>query len=341
MPKVSYVITVYNKTPFLPYVVAGLGAQEGDFEREFIFVDDGSTDDSVECLERLTPPLGNVRIIRQKNRGPALATNAGIDAATGDYIKLVDGDDILLPWTTRVLMDAMKETGCRVAYGRLSREYVPDPDGDPMAPIEKIIRRPGPVKRDKRKLVRSLKVSRINPSRTLATTEIVRQVGGCDPTVIVQDYSIELRMANAGHFAFVDEVMCIAPKIAPGRVSENAVQTLHDLNMSLAGLLRDNPDIPWRYRWYAHQRAASRAWKWTQRHGSRADAWRAFIRFTGAVLGFTPATHDAIDKNSAIFRKIADIRIPPKIPAGGTADRDRPAIPPARTVGTDSGSMAE
>jgi hypothetical protein len=310
VPTVSYVITVYNKAPFLPYVIAGLTVQEGDFEREFIFVDDGSTDDSVECLERLTPPLGNVTIIRQDNRGPALATNAGIDAATGDYIKLVDGDDILLPWTTQVLMDAMKETGCRVAYGRLSREYRTDQEGGPAAFITSYTRRPGPVTRDRRKLVHSLKVSRINPSRMMATAEIVREVGGCDPTVIVQDYSIELRLANAGHFAFVDEIMCISPSFAPGRVSENAVQTLHDLNMSLAGLLRDYPEIAWRYRWYAHQRAASRAWKWTQRHGSRADAARAFIRFTAARLGLLPATHDAIDKTSAIFRKTANIRIP-------------------------------
>ena len=47
---VSYVVTIYNKTAALPFLVAGLAAQEGDFEREFIFVDDGSTDGSVPLL---------------------------------------------------------------------------------------------------------------------------------------------------------------------------------------------------------------------------------------------------------------------------------------------------
>ncbi len=341
MPTVSYVITVYNKAPYLPYVIAGLGAQEGDFDREFIFVDDGSTDDSFEDLERLTPPLGDVKIIRQKNLGPALATNTGFDAVTGDYIKLVDGDDILLPWTTKLLMDAMMKTGCQVAYGRSRREYLPDQSGDPAAYVASQSRQPGKIRRDKRNLVPSLRRSRTHPSGLMATANAVRAAEGCDPNVFVQDYSFELRMGVLEHFVFVDEFMSIGPRTASGRVSEYSVQTLHDLNMSLAGLLRDNPDIPWRYRWYAHQRAASRAWKWTQRHGSRADAWRAFIRFTAARLGLLPATHAGIDKTSAIFRKIADIRIPPRTPAGGTADRDRPAIPPARTDGTDSGSMAE
>lgn len=55
MIDISYVITVYNKAPFLEAMLLSLGNQSGDFSREFIFVDDGSTDKSVE-------------IIRQKNR---------------------------------------------------------------------------------------------------------------------------------------------------------------------------------------------------------------------------------------------------------------------------------
>ena len=53
MNGVSYIVTVYNKASFLPATIAALAAQQGDFEREFIFVDDGSTDGSIDQLRQL------------------------------------------------------------------------------------------------------------------------------------------------------------------------------------------------------------------------------------------------------------------------------------------------
>ena len=52
MSSVSFIIPVYNKSSFLKYVIKCLKNQSGDFEREFIFVDDGSTDNSYEIKDR-------------------------------------------------------------------------------------------------------------------------------------------------------------------------------------------------------------------------------------------------------------------------------------------------
>ena len=57
MTGVSYIITVYNKAPFVAYMLAGLKSQSGDFEKQFIFINDGSTDESMQ-------------IIRTVNRAP-------------------------------------------------------------------------------------------------------------------------------------------------------------------------------------------------------------------------------------------------------------------------------
>ena len=117
MPRVSYVVTVYNKAPYLPYVVEGLTSQLGEFEREFIFVNDGSSDGSLVVLRRLTAGLSDCRIIEQPNRGPAIALNAGLDAARGDLIKTLDGDDMLTPRATVALLDALHTTEAGLAFG--------------------------------------------------------------------------------------------------------------------------------------------------------------------------------------------------------------------------------
>ena len=104
-PSVSYVITVYNKAQYLPGVIDSLALQEGDFEREFIFIDDGSTDDSTEAVIKATRGWDNVRILSQENAGPAMTTNAGVAAArnagavraTADHIAFLDSDDVWSP----------------------------------------------------------------------------------------------------------------------------------------------------------------------------------------------------------------------------------------------------
>ena len=50
MASVSFVIPVYNKARYLKFVLNSLANQNGEFDREFIFINDGSTDGSLEIL---------------------------------------------------------------------------------------------------------------------------------------------------------------------------------------------------------------------------------------------------------------------------------------------------
>ena len=108
MSSVSFIIPVYNKSSFLKYVIKCLKNQSGDFEREFIFVDDGSTDNSYEIISSLTKDLKNTRILRQKNLGSANATNKGIKNARMKYLKFLDADDIILSETTDALLNILE-----------------------------------------------------------------------------------------------------------------------------------------------------------------------------------------------------------------------------------------
>lgn len=96
-PKVSIVIPVYGNEAFLPKCISTLRAQTLR-DIEFIFVCDGSPDNSLEILRRAEKMDSRIRVIAfEENQGVSAARNAGIDAAKGDYIGFCDGDDWVEP----------------------------------------------------------------------------------------------------------------------------------------------------------------------------------------------------------------------------------------------------
>ena len=86
---------------------------------EYVFIDDGSSDNSVEILRSLLPNLGNARLIIQENQGPAKATNNGVKAAIGEYIKLVDGDDILPSSASNIMLMLIEAQKAQLITGKL------------------------------------------------------------------------------------------------------------------------------------------------------------------------------------------------------------------------------
>ena len=99
-PKISIIVPVYNVSAYIERCVNSLLCQTFT-SIEIIFIDDGSTDDSVPEIRSLikNKPRNQflVRIIRQKNQGLSSARNAGIKIAQGDYLSFVDSDDAISP----------------------------------------------------------------------------------------------------------------------------------------------------------------------------------------------------------------------------------------------------
>jgi len=91
--KFSVVIPACNAGRFVADAVLSALDQEGA-EKEVIVVDDGSTDDTPQALERFA---GRLRLLRQPNLGVAAARNRGIREATCEWIAFLDGDDLFLP----------------------------------------------------------------------------------------------------------------------------------------------------------------------------------------------------------------------------------------------------
>ncbi|HLV01181.1 MAG TPA: glycosyltransferase, partial [Acidobacteriota bacterium] len=90
---VSVIIPCFNSARFVAEAVNSVLKQTRPPD-EIIVVDDGSTDDTADVLNRFK---GQISYIRQENRGPSTARNTGIQAATGELICFLDADDIWLP----------------------------------------------------------------------------------------------------------------------------------------------------------------------------------------------------------------------------------------------------
>lgn len=312
MATVSYVVTLYNKTAFLPYLVGGLLAQEGDFDKEFIFVDDGSTDGTADVLEAMLGDRTDTVIIRQANAGPSYALNRGFQAATGDYVKPVDGDDILGPAVTRLLLDALRQTGCGLAYANMSQQGLYQLGEDPQSVLASCKSGPARAEREDDTLRKCLRNAYFNPTAWLSRRDLVEQSGGCDTGVFIQDYSIVLRMARLTTFARVDaERVLLLPREAEGRLSDDGAQILHDLNMALVRFLNQNPDLAPDLVRFATGRITGRAWAWARRHGKHgSSSFQALAINLLARLGLVRPGALLDRAACAPFRETSRLRLP-------------------------------
>ncbi|MYW68486.1 glycosyltransferase [Streptomyces sp. SID8379] len=115
MPILSVIVPMHNVGAFAESTLRSLvGNAHPDFE--FLIVDDRSTDTTPRIIDRWAEKLPNARVLRhEENRGIAQARNTGIDAAHGDYLTFLDGDDWYAPGHLPELVDRIRELGCDFA----------------------------------------------------------------------------------------------------------------------------------------------------------------------------------------------------------------------------------
>jgi GT2 family glycosyltransferase len=122
--KVSIVIPLYNKAPYVRRALDSIRAQTfSDFE--VIVVDDGSTDDGAVLVSSY--PDQRVRLISQSNSGPGPARNTGIAQAQGKFIAFLDADDEWLPTYLEESVRSLERWGDGVAS--VSSGYIEYPSG--------------------------------------------------------------------------------------------------------------------------------------------------------------------------------------------------------------------
>lgn len=105
----TIIVPVYNVEKLLDKCVMSLINQHTKYKFNIVFVNDGSTDNSLEILKKYEKKYKNIKIISQENKGIAAARNAGIKNITGEYVAFVDSDDFVsLDYVQKLLDNAYK-----------------------------------------------------------------------------------------------------------------------------------------------------------------------------------------------------------------------------------------
>jgi glycosyltransferase involved in cell wall biosynthesis len=132
-PGVSIILPTYNRAEFLPQAFASIRSQHFQ-DWELIVVDDGSTDNTQEIVEKLSAGIQQqVRCIYQANLGAYGARNTGLNLAKGHYIAFFDSDDYWLEHHLENCVRALEANqdvdwvygACRVIEYRTGRVLAP------------------------------------------------------------------------------------------------------------------------------------------------------------------------------------------------------------------------
>ncbi len=149
MPLISIITTVYDAKEYLPRAIQSVLAQTLA-DLELILVDDGSPNGCGAICDEWAAKDSRVRVIHQPNRGPAAASNAGLDAARGRYIGFVDSDDRIAPDMYAKLYAAL--TGADCAMAGCNARCINERD----EPVERTVRAACPGRQDALELFRDV-----------------------------------------------------------------------------------------------------------------------------------------------------------------------------------------
>lgn len=119
MKKVSIIIPVYNRENDITLCYQSLCKQTYS-NIEMIFVNDGSTDNTLNILNT----FDKAKVITIKNRGPAEARRVGLNSSSGEYISFVDSDDYLDKNFILNLVNTLEETNTNICLGRFKVEIL-------------------------------------------------------------------------------------------------------------------------------------------------------------------------------------------------------------------------
>ncbi len=225
MPRVSVVIPAYNAARFIAATLDSVKAQTFT-DWELVVVDDGSTDDTKPVVDAwLAKNAAAGSCVRQANGRIAAARNAGMAAAKGELIALLDHDDF---WTPDKLAATVREFDAHPETVLVGHHIDVVQNGRVLR-----VERKGPAAPD---MYESLlfRANAVSPSAATFRRDKALAVGGFregERFNTVEDYDFWLRLAKVGPFRFLDRSLA-SYTLVPGSASSR-VAYHHDRHEAL------------------------------------------------------------------------------------------------------------
>lgn len=117
---VTVVVAAYNEEKYLDEALRSILAQEG-INFEVVFVDDRSTDSTLTIAREIAANDNRLQVYQNPRKGKCCAFNFGVEMATGDYVCIFAGDDIMPQGSLRVRFDAISDHSVSVPVIGLSK----------------------------------------------------------------------------------------------------------------------------------------------------------------------------------------------------------------------------
>lgn len=110
----SVIIPTYNMVKYIRQCILSVINQKTGYKIEVIVINDGSTDNTQEIIEKIAEKDNRIIIYSHKNAGLSAARNIGLNIATGKYVYFLDADDQMLDGGLQEMIDKAYKTGCDI-----------------------------------------------------------------------------------------------------------------------------------------------------------------------------------------------------------------------------------
>ena len=199
MPRISVMMPAYNTGRFVGEAIQSILDQTLD-DLELIIIDDGSTDDSLQVIQRYAKLDRRIRFVSRENRGITASRNEALAMATGEYLANIDSDDVSRP--DRLARQASyldEHPECVLVCCRMQ---VIDPDGDPIRVINL---------ESTHEEIDAIFMGRPGffiPVPMMVRRNALLEIGGfCEEFALAEDRDMCLRLAERGRLANLPEVL--------------------------------------------------------------------------------------------------------------------------------------